>query len=174
MKKIIPIKFLALHNGIEPPTYATKGSAGFDIVIHNFKEMYSGGFNHPLTPYRGYDVSDEGGVYLPPHSRILIGSGFALEIPDGYQVEIRSRSGKALKEGLIVLNSPGTIDSDYRGEIGAIICNTSELGIVIKKGDKIAQGVVTRDISALFEIVEELSKTDRDAGGFGSTDKKKE
>lgn len=162
------IKLKKLYLDVEIPVYATPGSVGFDLVVHNFKELYD-------SQRQGIFISEHESekILLTPHSRLLIGCGFAIQLPQGsttfHQLEIRSRSGLALKRGLIVLNSPGTIDADYRGEIGAIICNTSEFVMEIKKGDKIAQAVLMQYDIAVFEEVLELDETKRGSGGFGST-----
>jgi len=99
----------------------------------------------------------------------LVKTGIAVEIPRGYEAQIRSRSGLALKHGIMVLNSPGTIDSDYRGEIGVILANLGLNAVQIKKGDRIAQMVFAPIVTALFTVVDALSETDRSEGGFGST-----
>lgn len=120
----------------------------------------------------GFDIkSIEKDIILHPLERKLFKTGIFLEIPDGYNLEIRSRSGLALNSGILVLNSPGTIDSGYRGEIGIILFNTSNKDVLIKKGDKIAQGVLTKCEKINFVPVSTLSKTDRNEKGFGSSGK---
>jgi dUTP pyrophosphatase len=99
----------------------------------------------------------------------LVPTGLQLEIPEGYEVQIRPRSGLALKNQITLLNSPGTIDADYRGEVGVIMMNLGKNDFVIKRGDRIAQAVVAEVIQAKLEIVEAVSATARGAGGFGST-----
>jgi len=128
------------------PAYQTKEAAGFDL----------------------HSIED---VVLKPNERRLIGTGLAFEIEYGYEVQIRPRSGLAFKYGITVLNSPGTIDSDYRGEIKVLLINLGEEEFEIKKGERIAQAVVAPVIQAQFEEVEELSSTSRGSGGFGSTGK---
>ncbi|HLP55137.1 MAG TPA: dUTP diphosphatase [Fluviicola sp.] len=132
----------------ELPEYATNGAAGMDIRAH--------------LPEA---------VTLQPLERRLIPTGLFLEIPLGYEVQIRPRSGLAYKHGITVLNSPGTIDSDYRGEVGVLLINLSNEAFVIENGERIAQMVVAAHEQASWKEVSELSDTDRGAGGFGSTGK---
>lgn len=132
----------------ELPDYATQGAAGMDIRAH-------------LTE----------AVTLQPMERKLIPTGLFLEIPMGYEVQIRPRSGLAYKHGITVLNSPGTIDSDYRGEVGVLLINLSNEAFVIENGERVAQMVVAAHEQASWKTVSELSDTDRGAGGFGSTGK---
>lgn len=99
-------------------------------------------------------------------------TGLFLEIPKGYEAQVRPRSGLALKKGITVLNSPGTIDADYRGEVGVILVNLSQSPFVVEDGDRIAQMVFAEVTQAEWEVTEELSQTERGAGGFGSTGKK--
>jgi len=144
---MIPLKFKRLLPDAILPTYETEGAAGFDLY-----------------------VAEE--TVSPAGKTILVRTGWAVEIPEGYEIQIRPRSGTTYKTGLIVKNSPGTIDSDYRGEIKIIIYNTGErYGHCINKGDRIAQGVLKKVPKAEIIEVEELSETKRGEGGFGSTDK---
>ena len=106
---------------------------------------------------------------VEPHGRKLIGTGVFLEIPKGFEGQIRPRSGLALKQGIGMLNAPGTIDSDYRGELGVILYNSTDESFHYKKGDRIAQIVFAEVTRAEFESVAELSATERGEGGFGST-----
>jgi dUTP pyrophosphatase len=129
------------------PTYATEGSAGMDI--------------------RSNEVCN-----IPPLGRRLVKTGLYIQLPKWFEAQIRPRSGNALKKGLTVLNSPGTIDSDYRGEIGVILYNASNQNILIDKGDKIAQMVISEYDQLNLVEVEELDETERGAGGFGSTGEK--
>lgn len=151
-----------------PPLYATAGSSGVDLSIDTFRKVHTstGKTNEvvELTP-------ETKSILLLPHSRVLVGCGFAIELPEGYELQIRSRSGNALNKGLIVLNSPGTVDADYRGEIGAIICNTSNYAVNLEVGDKIAQAVLAKTEKIEWEKAEELSTTDRGEGGYGHTGK---
>jgi dUTP pyrophosphatase len=119
----------------------------------------------------GFDLHSIEDVLLKPGERKLIGTGLAFEIEKGYEIQIRPRSGLAYKHGITVLNSPGTVDSDYRGEIKILLINLGEESFEIKKGDRIAQAVVAPVVQAKFEEVEILSNTKRGSGGFGSTGK---
>lgn len=130
--------------------------------------------DNPLPQYQtegsaGMDVSSNEDITISPGWRQAVGTGLYLEIPKGYEVQVRSRSGLAIKNGVSVLNSPGTIDSDYRGEIGIILINEGTYPFEIKKGDRIAQLVLQPVIQMKFEEVEELSDTERGSGGFGSS-----
>jgi dUTP pyrophosphatase len=128
------------------PAYETSSSAGMDLRAN---------IDHPLT--------------IAPLSRVLIKTGLYIELPNGFEAQIRTRSGMALKKGLSVLNSPGTIDADYRGEIGVILINISEQKQEINDGDRIAQMVIAKVEQPSLVEVKELNKTTRGAGGFGST-----
>ncbi len=132
----------------ELPKYQTPCAAGMDIRAHL------------QVP-----------VLLKPLQRKLIPTGLFMEIPEGYEAQIRPRSGLALKNGITVLNTPGTIDADYRGEVGVILVNLSDSDFQIEDGDRIAQMVIARHEYAEWTVVETLSSSDRGAGGFGSTSK---
>ena len=132
--------------------------------------------HHPLPQYEtqasaGVDLR----AYLPqaivlkPMERVLIPTGLYLELPLGVEAQVRSRSGLALKKGNAVLNAPGTVDADYRGEVGVILINLSTEDFPIQDGDRIAQLVLARHERASWQLVEELSSSDRGTGGFGST-----
>ena len=131
------------------PAYATAGAAGLDIRA-NLTES----------------------IVLKPFERRLIPTGLFLEIPDGYEVQVRPRSGLAFKHGITVLNSPGTIDADYRGEVGVLLINLSQEDFEITHGERVAQIVVAPYVQANWIASEALSETDRGEGGFGSTGKK--
>ena len=133
------------------PMYETSGAAGADI--------------------RANFLPDEraAGVVLAAGKRALIPTGLRMEIPHGYEVQLRPRSGLALKHGITLLNSPGTIDSDYRGTVGVILFNASDQNFHIAHGDRIAQMVVAPITQAAFELSDGLSITQRGTGGFGST-----
>ena len=111
----------------------------------------------------------KGTVIIKPMERILISTGIAVSIPKGYELQIRPRSGLAIKHGITLLNTPGTIDADYRGEIKIILINLSNKDFRINHGDRIAQMVLNKVERINFEIVESLDETDRGSGGFGST-----
>lgn len=133
------------------PAYETPGSAGADLRAN-------------LSPQ---DRAE--GVTLPPGARLLIPTGLRMEIPAGYEVQVRPRSGLALKHGITLPNTPGTIDSDYRGPVGVPLVNLSADPYTIRHGDRVAQMVVAPVLQARFEIVETLTETRRGEGGFGST-----
>ena len=128
------------------PKYETQGASGVDI---------SANINEDLT--------------LATNESILVPTGIAVSIPQGFEIQIRPRSGLAAKKGISVLNTPGTIDADYRGEIKVILINHGNEPFVIRNGDRIAQMVVCPIVQAKFEQVDELSDTERGSGGFGST-----
>lgn len=109
------------------------------------------------------------GIGIEPGSRALVPTGLRVELPAGYEMQLRPRSGLALKQGLTLLNSPGTIDADYRGPVGVIVINHGEHPITVRHGDRIAQAVVAPVLRAHFVLSESLSDTDRGDGGFGST-----
>ena len=130
------------------PRYATEGAAGADLRAN---------------------LPDRGRVTLAAGARALIPTGLRLAIPEGFEVQIRPRSGLALKHGITLPNSPGTIDSDYRGPLGVIVMNAGVETFVISHGDRIAQMVVAPVVQAEFALAETLDETARGAGGFGST-----
>jgi dUTP pyrophosphatase len=109
------------------------------------------------------------GLTLRYGDRRLVKCGFSMELPPGYEAQVRSRSGLALKHGIVVLNSPGTIDADYRGEVGVILVNWGNEAITIEHGDRIAQMVIAKHEQPAILVVNDLSGTERGAGGFGST-----
>ena len=136
-----------INRGRQPlPVYATEQSAGMDLRAN---------IDAPLT--------------LRPLERKLVGTGLYIALPQGYEAQIRPRSGLALKHGITVLNSPGTIDADYRGEIMVLLVNLSDTDFVINEGERIAQMVIARHEQAVFEPVETLDETGRGAGGYGHT-----
>lgn len=133
---------------------------------------------HPLPKYEtilsaGMDLyaNIDEPISLKPMQRALVKTGLFIALPDNYEAQVRPRSGLAYKKGLTVLNSPGTIDADYRGEIGVILINLSQEEFVVNDGERIAQMVIAPYTKAEWKSVEELSETDRGAGGFGSTGK---
>lgn len=133
------------------PSYETEGAAGADLRAN-------------------LDEADRAaGLVLTPRARALVPTGLRVEIPDGFEVQIRPRSGLALKHGISLPNTPGTIDSDYRGPLGVILINLGTEPFTIAHGDRIAQMVVAPVVQASFELVQGLSDTKRGAGGFGST-----
>lgn len=136
------------ESGNPLPAYQTILSAGMDLQAYLQEE-----------------------ITLKPMQRVLVKTGLFIELPQGFEAQIRSRSGLALKHGISVLNSPGTIDADYRGEIGVILINLSDTDFQIKNADRIAQMVIARHETISWELSEELSLTERGHSGFGSTGK---
>ncbi len=134
--------------------------------------------NHPLPHYgteaaAGVDLRANitESITLKPLERTLVKTGLFIELPVGYEAQVRPRSGLAYKHGLTVLNTPGTIDADYRGEIGVILVNLSNEDFTIENGERVAQMVIAKHEQAEWSLVEELSDTSRGTGGFGSTGK---
>ena len=142
----LPVMRLAHARDLPLPAYATEGSAGLDLLAA---------------------VDTE--IDLLPGARAAVPCGIAIALPHGYEAQVRPRSGLALKHGITVLNAPGTIDSDYRGEVKAILINHGEEPFRIARGMKIAQLVIARHEQAILTEAESLSETARGAGGFGST-----
>lgn len=146
--KGVKVKRLGNYAGLKDIAYQTPGSAGMDL-------------------YAAIPAGTE--VKLPPFGRVLIPTGLSMEIPVGFEGQIRPRSGLALKQGLTCLNTPGTIDSDYRGEVGVILYNASNNMARVKRGDRIAQIVFAAVARMPLEYTDDLSETERGDGGFGST-----
>jgi dUTP pyrophosphatase len=144
----VPVGVLRLAGGagLPLPAYMTPGAAGADVC-----------------------AAVESPVVLAPGERALIPTGFALDVPEGYEVQIRPRSGLALRAGITLLNSPGTIDSDYRGPVGVIVANLGREAFTVERGDRIAQMVVAPVVRAVFTDVAGIAPTERGEGGFGST-----
>ena len=130
------------------PSYETGGAAGADLRAN---------------------LADQGSVTVAPGARALVPTGLRVEIPEGFEIQVRPRSGLALKHGITLPNAPGTIDSDYRGPLGVIVMNAGKEAFTIAHGDRIAQIVVAPVLRASFELTGALSDTARGAGGFGST-----
>jgi dUTP pyrophosphatase len=143
---IKPVRALKKDPAARLPEYATGGAAGADLRAR---------LSSPVS--------------VPPLGRARIPTGLVLEIPAGYEGQVRPRSGLAVRHGITVLNSPGTIDSDYRGELSVIIINLGDEEFTVKDGDRVAQLVVVPVCRAPFAEADELSETGRGAGGFGST-----
>jgi len=140
----IQLQWLPHGQGLAAPSYATDGAAGLDVVAAE-------------------DVT------LAPGERHAVATGFSIAIPEGYEVQVRPRSGLALKHGITCLNTPGAIDHDYRGEVKVILANLGSKPFQVRRGERIAQLVPAVVIKAAFRAVEMLSETSRGAGGFGST-----
>jgi len=158
------LKFKKLHEEAVIPKYQTKGSAGFDF--HAVITPDEDGVN----PVR-LDDNDEMEIVeiVGPGKQRIIDTGLSVAVPEGYELQVRPRSGLSFKHKITVTNSPGTIDSDYRGEIKIIIFNLGEEDFVINKGDRIAQGVVNKIEQFDIQEVDDLDETERGGGGFGST-----
>jgi len=146
---MIKIQIKKLSNTVSTPKYETPGSSGMDIAAHI-----------------------ENNLIINPGEKALVATGFSIAIPRGYEVQIRPRSGLAAKKSITVLNSPGTIDADYRGEIKVILINLGKEKFVVKNGERIAQMVVCPVDQANLDEVKELSDTERGSDGFGSTGNK--
>ena len=141
------MKIQVVNKGHQPlPAYATVQSAGMDLRAN---------IDEPIV--------------LKPLERRLIPTGLHIALPAGYEAQVRPRSGLALKKGITVLNSPGTVDADYRGEVGVLLINLSQEDFVINDGERIAQMVIARHEQGDFVVVEELDETERGEGGYGHT-----
>jgi dUTP pyrophosphatase len=134
--------------GLALPAYETEGSAGMDLRAA---------------------VPEDAPITLEPGARALVPTGLKIAVEPGFEAQVRPRSGLALKHGLTCLNSPGTIDSDYRGEVGVILANLGSEPFVVRRGERIAQMVIARHARVEWEVVETLDETVRGQGGFGST-----
>jgi dUTP pyrophosphatase len=142
----LKIKRLPSGEGMPLPRYQTEHAAGMDLLAA---------------------VTDD--LVLAPGKRVLVPAGIAIELPEGFEAQVRPRSGLALKHGVTLVNSPGTIDADYRGEVGVILVNLGETDFTIRRGDRIAQMVVGRVVHAEPAEVDILNDTRRSGGGFGHT-----
>jgi len=147
MRVSVRLRRLPHADGMALPSYQTASAAGADLL-----------------------AAIDDAIVLAPGERKLVPSGIAIELPEGHEAQVRPRSGLALKHGVTVLNTPGTIDADYRGEIGVILINHGHEPFTIRRGDRIAQMIVAPVVQAEFHEAE-LSETARGAGGFGSTGK---
>ena len=145
-KGSMDVEIKLMHEDAVIPRYESDGAAGFDFSILEDVDVYPG---------RTY----------------ILKTGLAFAIPHGFELQIRPRSGTSFKTSLRIANSPGTIDSDYRGEVGIIVENIGEYSIKLENGDRIAQGVIAPVVQGAFKVVEDLSETVRGSGGFGSTGK---
>jgi dUTP pyrophosphatase len=141
------IQVKVINKGKQPlPKYATPQSAGMDLRA-NIEEAFT----------------------LKPLERKLVPTGLFIALPEGYEAQVRPRSGLALKHGITVLNTPGTVDADYRGEVGVVLVNLSNEPFTVEPGERIAQMVIAKHEQADFVVVEELDETERGAGGYGHT-----
>lgn len=144
------VRFKKLHDDVELPARATEGSSGYDLRAH----------------------LPDGKIGLAPGQRKLVPTGFSMELEPGYEAQVRPRSGLAWREGVTVLNAPGTIDADFRGEVKVVLVNLGEKTHIIEPGARIAQMVVSpvaRTTEVVLEDEEDLAETERGEGGFGST-----
>lgn len=144
----LPILRLPHAEGLPLPAYQSAHAAGFDLVAA---------------------VPEDGSITLDPGERVLVATGLVFELAQGYEAQIRPRSGLALKHGVTVLNSPGTIDADYRGEVKVLLINLGKAPFLVQRGDRIAQAVIGPVAQAEIAEADALNETDRGAGGFGST-----
>ena len=146
----LPVEVVRLPHArdLPLPSYGTPGAAGLDLRAA---------------------VPQDAPVVLQPGERALIPTGLSLAVPEGYEAQVRPRSGLAVKHGVTCLNTPGTIDSDYRGEVHALLINHGREPFEVRRGERIAQLVIARYERAVWREVETLSETERGAGGFGST-----
>lgn len=144
MAQLIDIDIKKLHNDAVIPYYNFDGDSGFDL--------------HSVEYH-----------YICPNQQALVKTGLAMAIPEGFEMQIRPRSGLALKHQITLTNSPGTIDSTYRGEIGIIIYNLGQYPFIVQSGDRVAQGVIQPVYHAVFHETDTLSETDRSSGGYGHT-----
>ncbi len=142
-------------------------SVPISIINRSHHELPS--YSTPLSAGMDIRANLESPVTLAPGERVLIPTGLYIALPEGYEAQIRPRSGLALKHGITVLNSPGTIDADYRGEIGIILINLSDKPFVIEDGERIGQMVVARHSRVQWNATDSLDETERGAGGFGHT-----
>lgn len=156
------INVSVINNSKNPlPKYETAGAAGMDLRAS---------LSNLSTKFLFNAYIESGKVIIEPRGRALIPTDLHMSIPEGYELQIRPRSGLALKYGITVLNTPGTIDADYTGNIGIILINHGEKPFMVENGDRIAQGVFAKIINAEFQPVDSLEKTERGNGGFGHTD----
>ncbi|HID67764.1 MAG TPA: dUTP diphosphatase [Roseibacterium sp.] len=137
-------------SAVDLPEYATAGAAGADLRAN-------------------FALADRAGLVMEPGARVLVPTGLRVAIPDGFEMQIRPRSGLALKHGVTLANAPGTIDADYRGPLGVILVNLGAEPFTVEHGARIAQAVVAPVVRARFEMVKGLPDSARGAGGFGST-----
>ena len=148
----VKVKTLAHYDvSFELPFYATEGAAGADIRA---------------------SIPEKKSIIVKPGERVLVPTGLCVEIPFGHEIQVRPRSGLSLKSPLMVVNAPGTIDADYRGEVGVLLVNLSNEPFTIASGDRIAQLVVAKVEQIEWKPTDQLSETERGEGGFGSTGKK--
>lgn len=158
-------------NDVQIPAYKREGDAGMDLRAYEFKSLYKPAFNEKgeiAAEECDNTVNDYDRITIMPRERALIGTGVKVALPEGYELQVRPRSGLALNDGVTVLNSPGTVDCNYRGEVGVIIINHGFLPVHIDKNDRIAQAVFTK-YKKVELVTGELDTTERGQDGFGSS-----
>jgi dUTP pyrophosphatase len=148
MSVLVPVKRLVHGRGLPLPRYETAGAAGLDLLAA---------------------VAEDGPILLAPHGRALVPTGLVIQLPPGYEAQVRPRSGLALRHGVTVLNAPGTIDADYRGEVHVLLVNCGQEPFAVTRGLRIAQMVVAPVTTATLVEVDDVDETDRSGSGFGST-----
>lgn len=146
MSVVIQVRRLPHGEGLPLPAYATAGAAGMDLL-----------------------AAVEAPVTIEPGKRALIPTGLTIALPAGFELQVRPRSGLALRHGIVLPNSPGTIDEDYRGEVQVIVLNAGDTAFVVERGMRIAQAIVAPVVQAAWQEVDALDETSRGVGGFGST-----
>lgn len=163
---------IILDNGVPEPRYETEGAAGIDVRAEKLLALYKG--DVPAEPAKLKILQEkfleQGYIKLRSHERALFGTGIKIaDMSSDIEIQVRNRSGQSLKKGLLVANSPGTVDSDYRGEIGIILVNSTPFLNKVERRDRIAQLVVAKIEKQPFLISEEVVETERGSGGFGFT-----
>jgi dUTP pyrophosphatase len=146
MSVVIQVRQLPHAEGLPLPAYATPGAAGMDLL-----------------------AAVAARVVIEPGKRVLIPTGLTIALPAGYEMQVRPRSGLALRNGIVLPNSPGTIDEDYRGEVQVIVMNAGDTPFTVERGMRIAQAIVSPVVRAVWQAVDSLEDTTRSTGGFGST-----
>ena len=161
----LELKVKKLFNDAKLPVRANPTDSGADVFVYSFEKMFPGCNN-------SHYIEKSNSIVLYPNNRVLINTGLSVTVGPGYEIQVRPRSGNALNKGLIVVNSPGTIDESYRGMLGVIVANIGQEAQEIKVGDKIAQLVVSQVCLLSIKEVNTLDNTERGNNGFGSTDNK--
>lgn len=165
-------KMIFVKDGDFEITKGSEDSSGFDVTAQTVKTSYRGDNEIPENRVKKVQKSfiDRGSIKIRPFERMLFGTGITVaDLPKGVELQVRSRSGMALKKGLIVSNQPGTVDNDYRGEIGVILYNSTPFLVTVQRGERIAQIVPIKVENLEVEIAQVVTMTARGEGGFGST-----
>lgn len=158
---VYDVPLIKMYEDVEVPEYIDLGCSGADVRAYSF--------SYPDDLGTTTFISDDSPLVMSPGERVLVRTGIKVELPLGKEIQVRPRSGLALKHGVTVLNSPGTIDASYRGEIGIILLNTSNEEFVINKQDRVAQLVLADVIQAYYKATDEISDSDRGEKGFGDS-----